>query len=84
MNPWKDCLNFSDAVLDAFIERLSSHPDHPMAVAESERRRRQCKEQGPVPADHAGAVLLAKAALIRLTSGTVSLLRFSKLRLGAY
>ena len=41
MDPWRRCHNFTDAVLDAFIKGFPSHPDHPAAVAEFERRREE-------------------------------------------
>jgi hypothetical protein len=50
-DPWKDCSNFTDAVLDAFIRAFPLHPDHTTAVAELERRRqeRQLRDQASRP-----------------------------------
>jgi len=58
MDPWKDCLNFTDTVLDAFIKGFPSHPDHPAALAEFERRREECLQRDQVRVRKAEAITL--------------------------
>jgi hypothetical protein len=79
MDPWKDCLNFTDEVLVAFIKGFPSHPDHATAVVELMRRCEVRQQRDQARAHQAGAISLAEAFLT-WAIGWIASLRFSKRR----
>jgi hypothetical protein len=81
MDRSKDCANFTDAVLDAFIKGFASHPDHATAVAEFECRREERQQRDQARGHQAEAIPVGKAFLTRAIGWIASLrLRFSKRR----
>jgi hypothetical protein len=60
MDPWRDYAKFTDGALDAFLKRFPSHPDHPAAVAEFERRRKERDQRVEAGSDQAGAFPVGK------------------------
>jgi hypothetical protein len=58
MDPWRDYPNFTDGALDAFIKRFPSHPDHPAAVAEFQRRREDREQRREAKNNQPGAAAL--------------------------
>ena len=79
MDRAKDCANFTDAVLDAFIKGFTKHPDHAAAVAEFERRRVE-REQRAKASVHRTEVIPVGKLLSNWATGWIVFLRsrFSK------
>ena len=71
MDPRRDYPNFTDAALDFFIRRFPSHPDHPAAVAEFERRRKDGNRRGQPGSEK--AVPVGRGFLIWAIGGIVIL-----------
>jgi len=71
MDPRRDYPKFTDAALDFFIRRFPSHPDHAVAVAEVERRRKN-RPQWVAPASGQTA-RLDKGLLVWAVVGLVIL-----------
>jgi hypothetical protein len=65
MDPGRRCHNFTDAVLDAFIEGFPFHPDHATPVAEFERRREEHERRAQASSPKTKTIQVGKAFLKR-------------------
>ena len=72
MDPWRDFPSFTDGALNAFIKGFPSHPDHPAAVAEFERRRKERDRRVEVGSDQAEAIPVGKGLLTWVRNAAIA------------
>ena len=72
MDPWRDYTKFTDGALDAFIKGFPSHPDHPDAVSEFERRRKERDRQVEARGDQAEAFPVGKGSLTSVRNTAIA------------
>ena len=72
MDPWRDYTKFTDGALDAFIKRFPSHPDHPAAVSEFERRRKERDRRVEARSDQAEAFPVGKGLLTSVRNAAIA------------
>ena len=72
MDPWRDYTKFTDGALDAFIKGFPFHPDHPVAVTEFERRRKERDQRVEARNDQAEAFPVGKGLLTSVRNAAIA------------